>query len=282
MIANQTLILLEDTVQLSHPVIQAVCCMLGPATVHKFAAEGDLQGFTRILLVAPPDAGKLLFNFILGHLPQMALQPVGLINLSQTPTEPAWLPDAVALLGCSGQNAASIPADDGIGAVIEYCLSFRMKDHRTSDEIDEDELRTAIESFLQTHNTCTLATCYHDQARATTLEYRYRDGHITCVSEGGEKFAGLLRGGQVSMVVHEPYRGKDYLAGLQLFGRARVLVDGSEKYWKLMQAWDITPEMMDSFPCRLHGIDIHLQEAIFLLSGFKEKGFGIRQVYRFL
>lgn len=139
----------------------------------------------------------------------------------------------------------------------------------------------AIETFLQQHNTCVLATGYDDAVRATPIEYVYHDKKIYMFSEGGKKFANLYRNPQVSLAVFDSYAGFEKLAGLQIDGRCRMIEPDEPIYMTIAETKGITKERIQAMPVLLHVLEIQLTEAVFLWAGFLKLGKAVRQVYRF-
>lgn len=277
---KRTLILLDEAIDPQLPSIQAVARILGPAHLARLSEAPDLQPYQHVIICAASDSGPLVLNYIFDHLNDFSRRPTGLIHWSED-NEPGWLPDAAALIGCQSKQMAIIPPSAPLSAFIDFAAALRSRESLSAVEIDDDELKTLVEAFLNKHTTCALATVYQGRVRSTPLEYRYDSGHVYLLSEGGEKFAGVLNNGNAALSVFEPFHGFDQLAGLQCRGRARSPDLKSEAYRRVLDKWELSPQQTAAIPDPLYAIDVALEEAVFLWSGFVEKGFNTRQVYRF-
>jgi hypothetical protein len=274
------MILVDEAISLQHPSIQALACILGPSQVKPLEECDTFSGYSRVLICAFPSSGRKLMHFVLKNLPILAGKPVGLINLSED-ADPGWIPDVVALLGCSGQNAAVIALSAPAEKFIDYALAFSISRHQPGSEMPRKELRNCIEDFLISHNTCTLSTSYQGKSFSAPLEYRYCDGHLYCLSEGGEKFAGILHNHRVSVAVFEPFSGFDRLAGMQIRGKADLVLPESIHYARIIDLWNGPARPLDEERMPLYAIEIKLLEVVFLWEGFRKKGLQTRQVYLF-
>lgn len=157
---------------------------------------------------------------------------------------------------------------------------------RDTQHNQDPDVRKAIENFLNTHNTCVLATASSAgdngiSVRATPIEYLYENGKIYMFSEGGRKFINIYRNPNVSLAVFDPYSGFSKLAGLQLTGTCRVVEPDEEVYQHIAAVKGITKERIQAMPVVLHLLEITLHEAIFLWAGFQAAGKAVRQTYQF-
>lgn len=111
----------------------------------------------------------------------------------------------------------------------DYIEASRYWSRREAElkRMPERELFKRMEGFLQTHNTCALATGSGTFVRCTPVEYEYFGGRLWIVTEGGLKFAALKDNKKVSIAVYEPYRDFDSIKGLQITGTAEVAEPGS-------------------------------------------------------
>lgn len=69
----------------------------------------------------------------------------------------------------------------------------------------EDELKLAVEEYINANNTCALATGTGDYVRCTPIEYSYHDGRFWMFSESGEKFIGLENNDNVCLAIFDKY-----------------------------------------------------------------------------
>lgn len=165
--------------------------------------------------------------------------------------------------------------------VIEKSLMLKeLRDARIKSPTRE-ELKKAVEDFLNSHNTCALATGFKNRIRSTPLEYFYNDGIIYFISEGGEKFANILLNNKVSISIFDPYTGMQSLGGLQIEGTASILEVGSEEYLSVLESRGISYEKIKNLPFNMNIIKIALEKAEFLSSEFQSNGYNPRQIYFF-
>jgi menaquinone-dependent protoporphyrinogen IX oxidase len=146
------------------------------------------------------------------------------------------------------------------------------------------EVKKAMEDFLAGHNTGTLCTAWGEAIRATPIEYRYQDGYCYFMTEGGEKFAGILKNKKVNIAVYDPYKGASTVAGMVLTGEViNIITDPlSEDYKKVCIPWKLNPQKLATArPYVLNGLVVKLHEAEFFWAGFEKAGSYIKQFYRF-
>lgn len=165
--------------------------------------------------------------------------------------------------------------DDAIAGAEKLC------NETAAEEQQDPAVLQAIEEFLDNHNTGVLATGWGRHVRATPIEYVYQHGHLYIFSEGGGKFAHLYRNDQVSFAIFEPFKDFQHLAGLQLYGKARIIEPDEDEYADIAKTRSIPVDKLRAMPVMLHIIDIALTNAVFLWAGFTKQGKGPRQVYEF-
>jgi len=282
MTQKHTLILADEPLGPAHPAVQDLCCVLGPGKVVGFHPGIRLALYDRIVICATPDSGKKVVDFITSAANQLSGHPLALVSFENPGQDSGWMKEVKDLLGEQVTHTLAQEPGAAPEALIDLALAFRAGDHKPSTEMPGQDLKKLVEAFLLEHNTLTLATHYNGRVRATPLEYRYKgDGKIFCLSEGGEKFAGLLANGQVSLAIYDPYRGFEKLSGMQIQGRASVPAYGSPEHVQVLASWGQTLEKVNSLPSFLHGIVIQLDEVVFLSSSLVRMGYRPRQVFRF-
>ena len=74
-------------------------------------------------------------------------------------------------------------------------------------KLEHDTLRTMAETYIQSHNTCALATGTGDYVRCTPIEYGWHDSCFWMFSEGGKKFIGLEKNPHVCLAIFDRYEG---------------------------------------------------------------------------
>ena len=75
----------------------------------------------------------------------------------------------------------------------EYQAAARYWEEKdaVSVKLEQDTLRAMAEKYIQSNNTCALATGTGDYVRCTPIEYSWHDHCFWMFSEGGKKFIGL-------------------------------------------------------------------------------------------
>ncbi|MFR3948914.1 MAG: hypothetical protein ACLTZM_18755 [Ruminococcus sp.] len=63
--------------------------------------------------------------------------------------------------------------------------------NKKQNAMPEEKLKKTVLEYINSNNTCALATGTGDYVRCTPIEYSYHDGKFWMFSEGGEKFIGL-------------------------------------------------------------------------------------------
>lgn len=283
---KQNLILLEPGYSAADPIIQTLSALLGPACL---ASMDDpiLPGKTleRIVMVARQLDLRCRWQAVAASLQRWGHLPVGLVVIGQSESDQAWLEVWADMLPAGivwrGTCLADDTSQESRRAAIQFALELRGLRLESDGMLPAAELRLQIDDFIASHNTCALSTCYQGRVHSTPIEYHYSGGCIYMVSEGGEKFAGLLDNGRVSLAIFEPYRGFDHLAGLQLHGRAQVPPVGSPSYLKALIICGLSPDRIQRLPMAMHVISIQLDWGAFLCSGFGKLGYELRQVYHF-
>jgi len=165
--------------------------------------------------------------------------------------------------------------------LVGFALEVKKARDRLARSMPPVELKLYVEDFLKKHNTCTLSTAFEDRVRATPIEYSYHDGRLYMLSEGGEKFAGILMNGRVSLAVYDDYHSVDRLAGMQITGRATLLGPKDQEYQDVLQLEGHSPEKIAALPFALNMVRIEMEKVEFLNADFKKKGQDVRQVLFF-
>lgn len=145
--------------------------------------------------------------------------------------------------------------------------------------MEKSLLTQYIDAFLKSHNTCTLATGYDENIRATPMEYTYLNRHIYFLSEGGEKFSNLLINPHVSVCVYDSYKNREELAGMQITGIAQCVQLDCEEYYSVVKHQEIIYEKIAALPFTMHLIKINIDKIEFLSAEFKKLGYDIKQTF---
>lgn len=144
-------------------------------------------------------------------------------------------------------------------------------------KLEHDTLRTMAETYIQSHNTCALATGTGDYVRCTPIEYGWHDSCFWMFSEGGKKFIGLEKNPHVCLAIFDRYEGFGTLHGMQVMGLAELVEPFSEAY-NAHAAWKNIPlETLRKLSSPMHLIRVRPTRIECLFSDFKELGGSPRQ-----
>ena len=163
--------------------------------------------------------------------------------------------------------------------VVNYSMKLKSIKDNLIVTVDEDKVKTSIEEFLTSHNTCTLSTGHMDRVRSTPIEYNYIDGFLYLLSEGGEKFANLLLNDKVSVAVYEDYIGMNHLKGMQITGKASMVEGNGEEYNHILKLKGLNIDVINSLPANMNMIKIALEKVEFLNSQFRMECADAKQIY---
>lgn len=146
-----------------------------------------------------------------------------------------------------------------------------------SVRLEQGKLRAMVEEYIQSNNTCALATGTGDYVRCTPIEYSWHDGAFWMFSEGGKKFIGLQSNPHVCLAIYDRYEGFGKLHGMQVMGLAELVEPFSEAYnahatWKKLSL-----EFLRKLESPMHLIRVRPTRIECLFSDFKELGCAPRQ-----
>lgn len=142
--------------------------------------------------------------------------------------------------------------------------------NKSSNALNEVELKKSIDKFITEHNTCTLATGYNGVIRATPIEYMYIEENLYFITEGGLKFNGILQNHNVSIAIYDNYTGMSNLKGLQIHGKAEIIEIGSSEYKKIIKDKGLDEEKLKKLHVNLNMIKVKINRFEFLNSDFKK------------
>ena len=164
--------------------------------------------------------------------------------------------------------------------IIKYAMKIKHLSEKNFVKLEDNKLTTAINEFLSSHNTCTLATCHLDSVRSTPIEYNYYNGSLYLLSEGGEKFANLLLNKNVSISVYEDFDKMDNLKGMQISGHASMIED-DEEFNSVLEFKGLNIKFIKSMPIKMNMIKIVPDKIEFLNSKFQDEGYNTKQIYTY-
>ena len=151
----------------------------------------------------------------------------------------------------------------------------------------EEKLKKTVLEYINSNNTCALATGTGDYVRCTPIEYSYHDGKFWMFSEGGEKFIGLeknenvclLVGGQIT--IYDKYDGADNLKSIQVIGKADLVEPFSDTYNKHAKIKKLPVETLKKLASPMNLICVTPVKMEVLFSEFKKNGYSSRQTIKF-
>ncbi len=165
--------------------------------------------------------------------------------------------------------------------VINFSLKLKAMKEELVKKVDYNELKKAVDDFIESHNTCTLASCHDGNVRATPIEYNYFDNQLYLLSEGGEKFSNILLNSKISLSIYDSFTGMNSLAGMQITGNAFIVQDDSEEYQKVLEKKGLSVGSIKALDVNMNMIKIQINKVEFLNSKFKEQGSDSRQIMKF-
>lgn len=165
--------------------------------------------------------------------------------------------------------------------VIKFSLKLKGLKEKLLEKLDHERLVNTVDEFLNSHNTCTLATCHDNNVRSTPIEYNYLNGHLYLLSEGGEKFSNLLMNPNVSVSIYDTFKGMNSLAGMQITGKASILSEVSDEYVEVIELKGLNMEALNKLPVNLNMIKIEFTRVEFLYSKFREMGADAKQILKY-
>lgn len=310
---QKTLIVYESKYGTTQKIAKCLSQVLGPAKYCRTGEAGDFEEFDFIVIGTPIYSGKIdskICEFVKNNLHWLKQKPVALFctclslkdgneNLNKlnkiigdTINQEALggilkfsnlnVDDKIALEEFSKKVGFDLKDMDNFNLeeVLDFTLELKYIKEELIPKAPSNKVKEAIEDFLTTHNTCTLSTSYKNRVRSTPIEYKYKNGFIYLLSEGGEKFSNLPLNKHVSLAVYEDYTSMDNLAGMQIAGKAIIVEDGDE-YEEVIKMKGLNITFIKNMPFNMNIIKIEVQKVEFLYSKFNKEGYEVKQIYNF-
>ena len=145
--------------------------------------------------------------------------------------------------------------------------------------MEKDKLRAEIEKFIIEHNTMALATAHDGVPRCSPVEYQYLDGKFYIVTEGGQKFAGILQNGRASIGIYNNYTSMGSVYGMQITATVQIVPLFSQEYNKVFEKRGISQETIKKLPISLYVISLTPRKYEVINSDFKKLGYDPKQQY---
>lgn len=147
------------------------------------------------------------------------------------------------------------------------------------NKLNDEILKKEIDKFINSHNTCALATGADGYVRNTPIEYIYYQGYFYFITEGGFKFKGILQNPNVSIAIFNDYTGMNKLKGLQVAGKAEIVPIGYNEYEDVMKKKGLKIDYIKKMPITMNMIKVTPERFEFLNSRFKEYKVDTKQCY---
>jgi Pyridoxamine 5''-phosphate oxidase. len=160
-------------------------------------------------------------------------------------------------------------------------IEYWQKKDAIGKKLSREALLAAMEEYIQSNNTCALATGSGTFVRCTPIEYFYHDSSFWMFSEGGLKFFALERNENVCLAIYDPYDGFGKLDGMQVTGMAEIVEPFCNEYLKAATFKKIPLQALKKLPSPMHLIKMTPKHIDFLHSAFREQGFNARQALDF-
>ena len=290
-IVKRTLVLYESKYDFTKILAEKAALILGPAKVCEIKEIKEIKAefikFEFIVLLAPCIKNKIDEDFLKyvqlneewiikkGIGTECVCIPCNLNKLEEKDYE--QLEQFCEKKGIKFCNANVLDEKVYIDSLVELKA---IKDN-LANSVPKNELKDAIDKFLKSHNTCALSTGADDFVRGTPIEYNYYNGNVYFLTEGGEKFAGILLNNNVSISVYDNYKGMNELAGMQVSGKAFIIEVNSDEYKEIIEAKKLNYNTIMKLPVTLNLIKVVPEKIEFLYSRFAKKGYDSKQVYHF-
>lgn len=156
-------------------------------------------------------------------------------------------------------------------------ISVREILNTQNNSLSESDLKKSINEFINSHNTCALATSSSEFTRVTPIEYVYYEDNLYFITEGGLKFANILQNPNVAICIYDNYNNMHDLKGLQIEGKAKSVELYSDEYIKVINKRKLTVEQIKSFKVNLNLIKVTINKFEFLNSDFRKMNVDVKQ-----
>lgn len=159
----------------------------------------------------------------------------------------------------------------------EFQKAAQYWNNKKQEAMPDDELKDKIVEYINSNNTCVLATGTGDYIRCTPIEYSYHDDRFWMFSEGGEKFIGLEKNSNVCLAIYDKYDDFHNLSSLQVMGKAEIIEPFSDTYNAHAEYKKIPLEALKKLQSPMNLICVTPVKIEALFSAFKKAGYSSRQ-----
>lgn len=144
-------------------------------------------------------------------------------------------------------------------------------------KMPKEKCRERFEEYVSNKHVCALGTGFDDFVRCTPLEYKYKDGIVYIVTEGGFKFRGLSENKRVSMAVFDQDVDMNNLKSVQVYGYADVYDNTEPEFAEGIGKIGYKMEAFQNLEHPMYMLQIKPIDADMLFSSFKEEGYDAKQ-----
>jgi uncharacterized protein YhbP (UPF0306 family) len=278
----KTLVLFESHSGFTEKIAREMALILGPALCSRTSEfDRSLDDYDFFVICTPGYSGiidQTLLTYIKDHSARISAKRVVLLCTCLDEEEAfQCLAPLRKLLGSSVELSTSVQGE-AEDRIIHLSLEIKRLRDEGNPEMETWELDKTIDDFVLSHNTCALATGAENAVRATPIEYSYLNGFFYFLSEGGEKFANLLRNHTVSLCIYDEYKSMATLGGMQITGEAELISVGSDEYRSVLDHKKLSHEKLLALPVTMNMIKVTVKKIEYLNSAFAAKGYSVRQI----
>lgn len=277
---SRTLLLYDGKMSSAERIAQTLCCLIGNGNAAEISSApqnfADYDGYCFVFnFYGAVTAGRTR-SFLIEHRDVLAEKRIAFVGI-----------------GFSDIGYAKYVSDTetaaGISGIAGYFISSERDTPRTGYEIGkmmrapvhvmpDVKLERAIDDFIIEHNTLCLATADEGYVRCTPLEYIFLEHKLYIITEGGNKFRGILGNGQISAAIFDPYVSTEDVRGLQIMGNAELVEDDSVEYFTVLEQKEITADSLAAMPVKLFVVRITPYSYEFTDSAFVRDGYDAKQI----
>ena len=137
-------------------------------------------------------------------------------------------------------------------------------------QMPKEALKKAVEKYINSNNTCALATGTGDYVRCTPIEYSYHDGKFWMFSDEN-----------VSLAIYDKYDGFGNLKSIQVMGKAQIIEPFSDIYNAHAEYKKIPLDALRKLASPMNLICVTPVKMEVLFSALKKDGYTSRQTVEF-
>jgi len=280
---QRTLIIYESENETTEKMVKYLSLIMGPAKVCRVEEFSETYKYFDLYIIGSPIYenkldGKIL-KFTEDNIGWLKEKKVALFcDCLEKDAEGKYLKPLNQILKDKVIYSKAISDEKEI---IKFALLLKEISIRFKKKVPEETVKGLLETFLHSHNTCTLCTANEGNVRGTAIEYFYKKGHVYMLTEGGEKFANILLNPNVSICIYSYHKNMSKLNGIQANGYASLVDMNSKEYSEIVGRRGIRSEQLNVFPAYLNLLKVKLNKAEYYSYKFSDMGYEARQDYIF-